>query len=312
VASTDGTYELQESTDASFAGASTASVTGTSQHASHTAVTATAWYSRVRAVLTCAGSTSRSEWSNVGQTVVGPPQPTGDIVYVPAAAHVTGNAGTNWRTDLEVHNPGATQARFTVELLKRDQDNSSPQAVTFTLDAGTCTRFADVLFSPGVGFGFTGAGTVRVTPYAGTVMVTSRTYNDQTAGTFGQFIPGQAQGDSVAYGQEARLIQLAQSNVPTTGYRTDLGLVNTGGQPTTVEMRLYRGDGAYLGTQTATLPPYGFTQVDKIYTHVTSEDVPDGFVALRTTTSGGSFLAYASVIDNRSGDPIYVPARVVQ
>ncbi|HHQ48127.1 MAG TPA: hypothetical protein ENK19_04505, partial [Acidobacteria bacterium] len=29
------------------------------------------------------------------------------VLYVPAAAHVSGAHGTNWRTDLEIHNPGA-------------------------------------------------------------------------------------------------------------------------------------------------------------------------------------------------------------
>jgi hypothetical protein len=44
---------------------------------------------------------------------------------------------------------------------------------------------------------------------------------------------------------------------------------------------------------------------------VTSTDVPDGFAVLRTTTPGGAFLAFASVVDNRSGDPIFIPARRV-
>jgi hypothetical protein len=32
-------------------------------------------------------------------------------------------------------------------------------------------------------------------------------------------------------------------------------------------------------------------------------------VAALPLASGGRFLAYASVADNRSGDPIYIPAR---
>lgn len=38
-------------------------------------------------------------------------------------------------------------------------------------------------------------------------------------------------------------------------------------------------------------------------------DIPEGFAILWTTTPEGRFLAYASVIDNRSGDPVYIPAR---
>ncbi|TAM56957.1 MAG: hypothetical protein EPN53_00415, partial [Acidobacteria bacterium] len=39
---------------------------------------------------------------------------------IPTGAHSTGALGTNWRTDLEVHNPGTTQASYTIALLKRD------------------------------------------------------------------------------------------------------------------------------------------------------------------------------------------------
>ncbi|MEW6338599.1 MAG: hypothetical protein ACOY3Y_04220 [Acidobacteriota bacterium] len=44
---------------------------------------------------------------------------------------------------------------------------------------------------------------------------------------------------------------------------------------------------------------------------MTTADVSDGYAVLRTPTPGGRFYAYASVVDNRSGDPIYVPAQVV-
>ena len=47
-----------------------------------------------------------------------------------------------------------------------------------------------------------------------------------------------------------------------------------------------------------------------VYSTVTTSDVPDGFALVRTTTTGGAFFAYASVIDNLSGDPIFIPARV--
>ena len=312
--SPDGTYEFQQSTASTFDGAATVSVNATSWPASHT-VTGTAavtWYARVRAVAACGGGTYVSPWSNVGQTVVGPPQPSGDILYVPAAAHATGTAGTNWKTDLEVHNPGTSPARFDLALLKKDQDNTSPSLASFTLEGGRSTRYADVLSSSAVGFGFSGSGTLRVTPWTGTVMVTSRTYNDQPGGTFGQFIPGQPQGEAIAAGDEARLIQLAQSMASGTGCWTNLGLVNATGLTISVEVKLCKGDGSGLGSQTYTLPPYGFRQINEIFRTVTNQDVADGYAVLRTTTSGGAFFAYASVIDSRSGDPIYIPARVVE
>jgi hypothetical protein len=308
--SPDGTYELQESTTSSFAGAIIESVTGTSRSTSHTVPVATTFYSRVRATEACNGTTYRSIWSATGQTAVAPQAPNAELLYLPAGAHATGNAGTNWRTDLEVHNPGAAQARFTLELLKREVDNSTPQSASFTLDGGQCTRFLDVLGSSAVGFQLSGAGTIRITPEGDSILATSRTYNDQPTGTFGQFIPGQPQGDAIPFGAEARLIQLAQSSATTSGFRTNLGMVNATARSISVEVTLYTGDGTLLGAQTYPLPPFGYKQVDKIFTTVTTQDVADGFAVLRTPTPAGSFFAYASVIDNRSGDPIYIPARI--
>ncbi len=141
-------------------------------------------------------------------------------VYVPAAAHLGGTADTNWRTDLEVHNPGAIGAAFTVELLRRDQANPSPQAVMLSLDGGHSVRYEDVLQSL---FGFAGAGALRITPTAGAVMVTSRTYNDVPGGTYGQFIPGYAAPQALKTGVEARLIQLDRSASESTGFRTNVG-----------------------------------------------------------------------------------------
>ena len=64
-------------------------------------------------------------------------------------------------------------------------------------------------------------------------------------------------------------------------------------------------------------PTEGFKEttratVDQILKVVTPNEVPDGYAVLRTVTPNAAFLAYASVIDNRSGDPMYVVARPVQ
>jgi len=63
----------------------------------------------------------------------------------PAVAHNPGLNGTMWRTDLEVANPGAVQASYRIELLKSNQDNSTPGAATFILDPGTSRRYLDVV-----------------------------------------------------------------------------------------------------------------------------------------------------------------------
>ena len=231
-----------------------------------------------------------------------------EAVYVPAAAHVAGAAGTNWRTDLELHNPGATTVRYEIALLERNQSNSNPDTETYQVAGGHSLRLEDVLLTV---FGATGGAALRITPIAGQVLVTSRTYNLTDDGTYGQFIGGV--GESRAVGQQERgaLIELSHHLTTDTGYRTNMGYVNC--TPAAVDVRadLYKNDGTFLGTKNDTLQPYMHKQIDRVFGTVTTDEVRDGYIVVSTPDPGGRFFAYASVVDNSTGDPVCIPATPV-
>ncbi len=231
----------------------------------------------------------------------------GTAVYLPGAARVSGYEDTAWRTDLEVHNPGSSQARFTMELLVPDAENTAPAQRSFSLGGGLSVRYVDVIASV---FGTDGAATLRIAPTQGQISAIQRTYNNQPAGTYGQFVAGMPEDAAVAYGEEARIVQLSQSSSDDSGFRTNLGLVNATGGLIGVTADLYRADGVQLGSRSYWLPAYGYRQENKVFRKVTADAVYDGYAVLSTTTAAGRFFAYASVVDNRSGDPITIPARV--
>jgi len=243
----------------------------------------------------------------------------GSALYVPAAAHAAGANGASWRTDLEVHNPGSSAASFTVQLLRRDADNASPVSRAYTLGAQKSRRFEDVLVSE---FGTEGAAALRVAVAAGSVLVTSRTYNLIGANpwqlpvgaSFGQYVPGWEESAAIGYGQEGRLIHLTQQAASSLdGFRTNLGLVNATASPVDVRVDLYRADGTWLGKKDGgetSLPAYGFRQLNEVFGAFGT--VADGWALVRTTTPGGRILAFATVIDNHSsGDPVFVQAERV-
>ncbi len=236
---------------------------------------------------------------------VGGTKLVGETVYIAATAHVAGAAGTNWRTDLELHNPGSTQGQYQIALLRRDENNASPATAVFSVPAQRCLRLQDVLFNV---FSFTGGAALRITPLSGDVMVTSRTYNLTDQGTYGQFIGGKAESEAIDNGENGVVIQLSHQQGTASGYRTNLGFVSCVGSQVTVAADIYRSTGELLGTQSYTLPPYGYKQVDRIFQSVTQGEVADGYIVVRTTTPGGRFFAYASVVDNATGDPIFIPA----
>ncbi|MBI5735762.1 MAG: Ig-like domain repeat protein [Mycolicibacterium neoaurum] len=82
-----GSYELQESTAPDFAGAVSIPVSGTLRTMNHIAVTATTYYTRVRALGACGSETTTSPWSETSFTVVGEPV-TGTAFYTLAPCRV--------------------------------------------------------------------------------------------------------------------------------------------------------------------------------------------------------------------------------
>ena len=237
--------------------------------------------------------------------------------WLPATAHASGLNGANWRTDLEIHNPGSTAASFALQLLPRDANNTTPAGeLGFSLDPHKSVRYVDVLDSV---FRFTGAAALRIVPTAGTVVATSRTYNLVGANpvglpvgaSFGQFVPGLPETAAISSTEEGRLIQLTQRDSGSgTEFRTNIGIVNTTGATVDVRLDFFRADGTWLGVKQGSdtrLPPFGFRQLSEAFAPWGA--VADGYVVARPTTAGGRIFAFATVIDNHlSGDPIFIPA----
>jgi len=235
-----------------------------------------------------------------GSPLCSPSEP----LWITAGAHAEGVGGTNWVTDLEIHNPDDSPATVTIDLLPKGINNTYYETEALTIEAGRSRRIADVLDSL---FDFTGAAALRVKARGAAVMVGSRTYNDAPAGTFGQFVPGVPESHAVD-GGSVRLVQLSRSANLTSGFRTNIGFTNMDGSKISMTVELYDGSGDLLGTTQHNVKPYGQNQITDIFGRVTSGDVANGYAIISSSTAGARFLTYASVVDNRSGDPIYIPA----
>jgi hypothetical protein len=227
-------------------------------------------------------------------------------IYTPAMAHNPGLHGTFWKTRFEAHNRGTTQAEYTVALLRKNEENSNPATASFRLDPGRSVVYSDVLGSM---FDFAGSATLRTTVMSGDVVISARTYNEQPTGTNGQLILGQPDSKATRENQEVRLVQLAYSADPSTGFRTNLGVASACSVPITVTMDLHSGDGTLLGRRAFELRPYEYKQETNSFSYATTVSVDAGYAIVLSTTPGARYFVYASVIDNRTGDPMYVPAQ---
>jgi formylglycine-generating enzyme required for sulfatase activity len=237
---------------------------------------------------------------------VAPVRASSEPQLIPAAAHLPGAQGTSWRTDVELHNPGDEQVEVVLELLEEDSDNSDPEESSYQLPARASMRLTDVLLSE---LEFEGSGALRVTVSGGAVAVTSRTYNDLGDRSYGQYIPALPLTEAITDAEQARVTHLAHSVETGQGFRTNIGCVNSSPLLIDVEVELRDHRGQLVDTLTVELPPYAFHQLNDVFQDLAPGDVDSGYALVRTTTIGGSLFAYASVVDNRSGDPVYVPAR---
>jgi hypothetical protein len=227
---------------------------------------------------------------------------TADARTVPAAAHAPGTWESLWRTDLAVVNPAQVTRELELELVP--SDGGGPETRTVTLPPGT-RAFPDVLVSLfGRGANEAASGPLHLSP-DGPIVVSSRTYNAAPAGTYGAHLAGLPPGAALSDARPGVLPQLKR----TAATRTNVGLANPGSAPVIVAIRLRGEDGSALGEEAlATVPPGGLVQLVDVFAACHAGDAPIAWARVDVRTEGGEVFAYASVIENRTGDPTIVPA----
>jgi hypothetical protein len=217
--------------------------------------------------------------------------------WVAAAAHSAGVGDSLWRTDLHLTNIGEHDLLARVELFQAGPAVPEPPRVNVFVERGDTRTLGDVIAQ---WLDADGNGAIRVAVTRGHLLVTSRTYNQADSGTYGQFIPATAEGAALATGDRAALLQLRQDG----DFRTNIGVVNLAEEALVVDVE-YRDEAGPVEVQSFTVDPMSWMQANGV--------LPAGARLAVVESSGADalYLAYASVVDNRSGDPVYVPARLL-
>jgi len=288
-------YELQEAANSGFTGATTTPTSGTSATLTHTVATDTTYYYRVRAVRSCGGTNSTSAYSSTVSVVVTAGGAATTSLWVPVATRAAGAQSSQWRSDLGLLNLGGATATCTVVY----KSGSTTKTYQTTVQGGRHTILRDVVGPTYLNGSGSGSVEVRSTQ---PVLVTSRTYNQNANGTFGQDYPSSAPTDGLAAGQTATLPHLTEN----TAYRSNIGLVNMGTVAATVSVALIDGaTGAQVGSYTVTLQPGDWKQESQPFLKKAGKNNIEAGYARVSVTAGSGVVAVASVIDNNvnSNDP---------
>ncbi len=195
-----------------------------------------------------------------------------------------------WRSDVAVVNRSSQAANVTLKVYAPSGTKTS----TLQLGGNAQALLKDVAGQMGIA---ADSGPLEVTSDQD-VFVTGRTYSQVDAThTYGQDYDGAEPSSLLAAAQSAWLPQLTQNAL----FRTNIGITNTGTTTANVTVTLYDAAGNPTGwSQTKDYAPAEFYQYDQPF--LAGGGIDSGYAKV-TVNSGSGVVAYASVIDQATGDP---------
>ncbi|MGK2860016.1 MAG: hypothetical protein ACSLFQ_22700 [Thermoanaerobaculia bacterium] len=242
-----------------------------------------------------------------------------DTFIIPAAGNTSGAGGTVWGTELTIFNPQPHRLFVSVTFLPSGLAQGSevlveiPSNQTFATDNVLSELYGRV----GTGslllatFPEDNGHVADPTIIALSFVVRSKTFNNASSGTFGQAIPGVISGLMDFPTEQLSAISTgirSFGSVGVNGFRTNVGALNLGRFTVRMLVNVYDEQGNTVAKDIPfDVPPLGHVQDPlpvtiergslEFFVFDPGANDPDGYAVV---------FAYASVIDNRSGDPVYV------
>ncbi len=221
---------------------------------------------------------------------------------ISAAAQTNGLGGSVWRTELTLFNAGSDSANLNLVFVP----GAGGAVLTHSIVLGP-RQTADYsnalvdLFALGSG---SGAITIEATSPLSSpqIKVNSRTFTDGSSGTYGQAVPDVSNADL----QRTVYLTGLQANAD---FRSNIGLVNRSTAAVAATLSLYDSAANRIAVRQLTLPPQNFQQsaVTSYFPELNGRSLSGMSLEIDTDTAGSASV-YASIIDNRTQDPIYVQA----
>ncbi len=224
-------------------------------------------------------------------------------MLVPAAASVPGVGGTNWKSDLRIFNPAEDATQVQIQYIPEPGDTTAYPTLLYTVNPDNTIWIDDIMYWFTQGAQAKGALVITYTPEDARPLIVSRTYNDTDAGTYGQLVPVLG-SSSLASAGERLVVTGVEHN---DDFRTNIGLVNTGNTDAGVVIRLLSDTGETAQEITYTIPAMAYIQRALSNLAQDPELEFNGTVVVEVVT-GGPVAVYGSIVDQRTGDPIFVQA----
>jgi uncharacterized repeat protein (TIGR01451 family) len=213
------------------------------------------------------------------------------------------NGFANWRTDMRIFNAGATVQDATLTMYPFT-GTGSPIVRSASINAGEVKVLDDVVQSL---FGQSNlGGAVHVTTTSDSqLIVTGRTYDKTSNGTFGQFVPAVTPNDAIGVG--ARALQILQVE-DSPRFRTNVAIAEVTGKPARVEVSVVLPESRVTPILQLDLAGNEYRQ-EAIIQEMGLGNVYNARITVRVIGGEGKITASGSVIDMTTQDPTYIPAQ---
>lgn len=219
-------------------------------------------------------------------------------LIIPASGTGPGANGSNWQTELTLHNVSSRSIAATI-LFHEKGDVAG--TTTVSLGGRTTTSIEDIVHSRFGKDSATGAIEIQIADAdLASLTVNSRTANVSDRGEFGQDIPAVNATEAAKAGD---LVVLTGPS-STADFRFNLGLYAS--EATTIHWELVRADGTTVASNDVSYAAGTQQQYNNGISALFNVEAKNNDAVHATVVKGAAFL-YGSAIDNLTGDPAYVP-----
>jgi uncharacterized repeat protein (TIGR01451 family) len=248
--------------------------------------------------------------------------PPANSLIIPSVGHLDG-INSQWRSDVRITNTALQKINYLLRFTPAGGDPSQIKQTQVTIASNDTMALDDIVKNwYGVGaLGDAANGVLEVRPLntsgkgapnaedvnvSFATIASSRTFNQSSGGTLGQYIPAIPFTNFIGNVNGARagilsLQQIAQS----PAYRTNLGIVEASGKPASVLISVFDTAGKNLLDIPLDLKA-GEQQQLNSFLAAKNITLTDGRVEVKVTGGDGKVMAYASVVDNTTTDPLLV------
>jgi PKD repeat protein len=232
-------------------------------------------------------------------------------VWLVGVASLSGANDSQWRTDLWLYNPTGDWLPGEIEFVVGDNPSDAYGFAWPNLGTHRTKQYLDIV-SNQLGLEETRGYIVLTGADGGPApQVAARTYNlDPTGGTYGLNLRAFGSKDLLQPGETGYIAGISNSSDQGVGFRTNVGVLNTDRNGwTTVQVTMYNLDGSQAAEPNEiTIAPGKLRQFD-IFKKLGLNDTDMTGSLVVEAVSGGAVAVYATEIDNRTQDSIFIPAQ---